>query len=108
MKLGFCWSPSLLHRGTMRRIKPQGISYHGWLIQVVRAQDGFRFHCYPPKLKDFCNDASAHSSFKAAIKAACHFVDREVAILALIDRIGDWLEAGKISEDEYWNLSSFD
>ena len=93
---------------TMRKLKPQGISYHGWQIQVVRRKDGFRFHCYPPKLQDFCDDAAEYSSFRAAVAAACQFVDREVAILALLDRIGDWLAAGKISEDEYWNLTSFD
>ncbi|MBD2093156.1 hypothetical protein H6F67_25250 [Microcoleus sp. FACHB-1515] len=92
----------------MRKLKPQGIVYHGWQIQVVRHKASFRFHCYPPKLTDCCDDAAEYSSFRAAITAACRFVDREVAILALLDRVGDWLASGKITEDEYWNLTSFD
>lgn len=91
----------------MRKLKLQGILYHGWQIQVVRREDNFRFQCYPPKLQEFCNDAAEYSSFRAALTAACRFIDREVAILALLDRIGEWLESGKITEDEYWNLSSF-
>lgn len=92
----------------MHQLKSQNIVYHGWQIQVVQCNDGFHFHCYPPKLTDFCNDAAEYSSFQAAIAAACQFVDREIAILALLDRVADWLASGKITEDEYWNLTSFD
>lgn len=92
----------------MLRTEPQFITYHGWDIKVVMNQDEFSFECYPPTLPDFCNDGMAYASLNDAIAAACYFVDREIAILALMDVVTDWLEDGTVSEDEYWQLTSFD
>ncbi|HEY9622736.1 MAG TPA: hypothetical protein V6C78_20430 [Crinalium sp.] len=91
----------------MLKIKPKRITYHGWQIQVLMQDGKFCFRCYPPNLADFCNDGSSHISFKGALAAACHFVNREVAILALLRAVDEWLEDGRINEDEYWNLTNF-
>jgi hypothetical protein len=90
------------------KIKPKRIRYHGWLIQVLMQDGKFCFRCYPPHLADFCNDGSLHLSFRAALGAACQFINREVAILAVLTTVDEWLEDGKISEAEYWNLTSFE
>jgi hypothetical protein len=92
----------------MLKIKPKRISYHGWQIQVLMQDGKFGFRCYPPKLADFCNDGSLHLSFKAALLAACQFINREIAILAVLEVVDEWLEDSKISETEYWNLTSFE
>jgi hypothetical protein len=91
----------------MLRIESQIISHHGWQIEVVREAEEFFFQCYHPDLPDFCNDGSAHSTAKAALTAARHFIDREVAIQALLEVVETWMRTGKISEDEYWNLTDF-
>lgn len=91
----------------MLKTKRPGTFYHGWHIEVVRQGSEFCFQCYPPQ-SDFCNDASAHASIDAAWVAACDFVDRELAILAVMNCLTDWFDRGKISEAEYWNLTSFD
>ncbi|MBD1998954.1 hypothetical protein H6F88_22415 [Oculatella sp. FACHB-28] len=91
----------------MLRIESQTISHHGWKIEVVREAEEFFFQCYHPDLPDFCNDGSAHSTAETAFAAARHFIDREVAIQALLEVVETWMRTGKISEDEYWNLTDF-
>jgi len=83
------------------------ITHHGWQIEVVSEAEEFFFQCYHPDLPDFCNDGSTHSTFEAALAAACYFIDREVAIQALLEVVESWMRTGKISEDEYWNLTDF-
>lgn len=92
----------------MLKIRPQAVPYHGWQIEVVRHQDEFSFQCYPPNLPDFCNDGTFYSDCTDALEAARHFIDREIAIQSLLEVVGDWWQLGKVSEDEYWNLTSFD
>jgi hypothetical protein len=84
------------------------IPYHGWQIEVVSEVEEFVFRCYHPILPDFCNDGCAYSSFRRALVAACYFVDREIAIRALIEVSEEWLLSGRISEEEYWNLTNFE
>lgn len=91
----------------MLRTESQLISHHGWQIEVVSEAEEFFFQCYHPNLPSFCNDGSAHSSFGAALAAARHFIDREVAIQALLGVVETWMRTGTISEDEYWNLTNF-
>lgn len=91
----------------MLRTESQAIFHHGWQIEVVSEVEEFFFQCYHPDLPDFCNDGSAHSTFEAALAAARCFIDREVAIQALLEVVESWMWAGKISEDEYWNLTNF-
>jgi hypothetical protein len=95
-------------RTSMLKTQSQAIPYHGWLIEVVPQGGEFVFQCYPPQLTEFCNDATAYASSKAALVAGCHFIDREIAVLTLIEQVAEWLESGQISEEEYWNLTSFD
>ena len=97
----------------MLRIEPKSIFYHGWFIdfavnQTLVGNDEFVFECYPPAMPDFCNDGLAYFTLEDALKAACSFVDREIAILTLMDVVKEWLEKGNISEAEYWELTSFD
>ncbi|HEY9764494.1 MAG TPA: hypothetical protein V6D07_18345 [Trichocoleus sp.] len=84
------------------------ISHHGWQIQIVPFEQDFCFECYAPDMSDFMNDAEVYSDWETAFVAARQFVDREIAIQSLIALVNDWLAAGLISEDEYWNLTSFD
>jgi hypothetical protein len=84
------------------------IAYHGWQFEIVEADQAFSFECYAPDLPEFMNDAEVYPDWQTAHAAACQFVDREIAIAALINLANDWLAAGLITEDEYWNLTSFD
>lgn len=85
--------------------------YHGWAIEVVRQDNEFDsefyFACYAPTLPDFCNDGEGYADEAAAFAAACEFVDREMAIQALLGVANDWFSTGQISEAEYWNLTNF-
>jgi hypothetical protein len=97
----------------MLRIELKSIFYHGWFINLVTnktfvGSDEFIFECYPPTIPDFCNDGLAYPTLEDALKAACSFVDREIAILTLMDVVKEWLEKGIIEEAEYWELTSFD
>jgi len=91
----------------MPETQSESLLYNGWHIEIVQRGDRFFFQCYPPELLDFCNDAVAYGSYREAFIAACHFVDRETAILALISQANVWLENCRISEAEYWNLTTF-
>jgi hypothetical protein len=92
----------------MLKTQLTGIPYHGWHIEVVRQNEEFLFRCYPPQVTYFCNNASTYRSFRMALVAARHFVNREVAVLALMKQTAAWFNTGKISEVEYWDLISFD
>lgn len=85
-----------------------GISYHGWRIKVVPDQYEYFFCCYHPDLPDFCNDGLAYPTLRDAWFAACQFVDREIAVHAILPVLGEWLATQKINEEEYWNLSNFE
>lgn len=86
----------------------QPLMHHGWQIQIVSIEEAFHFQCYAPDFPDFMNDAATYADWELAYAAACEFVDREIAIKALIDLMNDWLITGFISEDEYWQLTNFD
>jgi hypothetical protein len=85
-----------------------GIAYHGWRIKVVADIDEFLFCCYHPDFLDFCNDGLTYASSQDALIAARQFVDREIAVRALFNVIGDWLLTNKITDEEYWNLTNFE
>lgn len=87
---------------------PQVIAYHGWQIEVLPHEVEFLFCCYHPALPDYCNDGQAYANYQTALKAACQFIDREIAIQALVDVVNDWWVSGKVSDAEYWNLTDFD
>lgn len=86
-------------------------AYHGWSIEVVQQEDEFDsefyFECYAPTLPDFCNDGEGYADRESAFAAACEFIDREIAIQALLEVTNDWFRSGQISETEYWNLTNF-
>lgn len=84
------------------------ITHYGWQIQIVPFEQAFCFECYAPDMPDFMNDAEVYSDWETACMAARQFIEREMAIGALINLVNDWLAAGLIDEDEYWNLTSFD
>lgn len=83
-------------------------TYHGWKIDVVTDAHGVWFRCYHPALPDYCNDGCSYPDYESAFVAACGFVDREVAVLALIDVVQEWWANRVISDEEYWNLTRFD
>lgn len=91
----------------MLTTESQGIDYRGWRIQVVSEAQEFYFECYAPDLLDGCNDGCLYPDWHTALHAACHFIDRELAILAVLDIVNDWFAAGLVSEAEYWNLTDF-
>lgn len=91
----------------MLKTEHKRISYHGWDVEVMMENNEFFFGCYPPDSAKFCNDGSTYPSLKSALAAAYHHVDREIAIMALLEVAWEWLEDDKISEDEYWNLTDF-
>lgn len=83
--------------------------YHGWQIDVC--QDGdqfFTFQCYPPDIDDFLDSGEDYPDFSTALQAAQEFVDREIAIRALLDVMNEWLWQGIVDEDEYWLLTNFE
>ena len=84
------------------------IPYHGWQFEVLLENCNFRFRCYHPMLPDYCDDGQVYDTVEQALTAACHFIDREIAIRALFDIIEGWLSTGKISEEEYWQLTDFE
>lgn len=81
----------------------------GWTIQITQYENEFYFECYAPNLDSYgySNDGELYSDVASAFAAAYDFVNREVAIQALITVANEWLEAGHVSEDEYWNLTDF-
>lgn len=85
--------------------------YHGWSIAVVRQGSEldleFYFECYAPTLPDFCNDGEGYADENTAFAAACEFIDREIAIQALLEVASEWFYTGQICEAEYWNLTNF-
>ena len=91
----------------MLKSEPNRMPYHGWLLEVIPDGDSFRFDAYHPSVPGGMNEGEAYNSFAAALVAGRHFIDREVAIQALLDVLGTLLEDEKISCDEYWSLTSF-
>jgi len=89
------------------RTVPDKLAYRGWQIKVVGRGEKFCFACYPPGASSFCDDSCVYPSFKAALRAARHFVDWENAIQALTSVLGECLQSGKVSDEEYWNLTNF-
>lgn len=80
---------------------------HGWHIEIGEDKGAFYFECSPPEYPAPCDDGLYYTSREAALEAAYDFVEREVALLGLIEVANDWLEAGLISEKEYWNMTDF-
>lgn len=91
----------------MLTAQPFPVVHHGWSTQVVQQDDEFYFECYPPELQDFCNDGMSYPDRETAFRAACEFIDREIAVQALLAIANEWLVSGQVSEAEYWNLTNF-
>lgn len=79
----------------------------GWSIELTQAHGEFYFECYLPNANHSCSDGAAYLSQEAASSAACEFIERELAILALIDLLNSWRALGVISNAEYWQLTDF-
>lgn len=92
----------------MLTINVPNFHYHGWKIEIKACGSEFYFGCYAPGYVDAMDNAEAYTTQVAALMAAQAFVDRELAILSLIELANDWLAKGLISEEEYWNLTDFD
>jgi hypothetical protein len=91
----------------MQALTTRSLRYHDWQVEIVSFDQDFMFECYPPNFPDFINNGETYSAPETALRAAYHFIDREIAIKALMDVVEEWLEAGLIDEDEYWQLTSF-
>jgi hypothetical protein len=91
----------------MLKSEPKRMHYHGWLLEIVPDGECFKFDAYHPELPGGMNEGEAYGSFESALVAGCDFIDREVAIQALLDIVGEWLENGNICADEYWTLTNF-
>jgi hypothetical protein len=83
------------------------LTYHGWRIEILRSLSAFTFKCYPPDLQDFIDSGEEYSDQGIALREAYAFVDREIAIRAILEVINEWFWQGLITEDEYWNLTNF-
>ncbi len=83
-------------------------TYHGWHIEISEHEAAFTFQCYPPDLPDFLDAGEEYLDLKTALQEAYQFVDREIAIRAMLEVLNTWLLNGIISEDEYWNLTNFE
>lgn len=102
----FSWNP-------YSPLQEEGLSlhsekYHGWHIEILSVASGFVFQCYPPDMADFLDAGEEYSDYPTALQAAYTFVDREIAIQALLEVMNEWLWRGLISEAEYWNLTNFE
>lgn len=84
------------------------IHYHGWEIEIKACGFEFSFGCYAPGYSNALDDAESYPTKAAALSAAQAFVDRELAILSLIELANDWSIKELINEEEYWNLTDFD
>jgi hypothetical protein len=91
----------------MLNTESNGISYHGWLVQVVSHHNRYSFRCYCSELEGFHEDGSIYRSYKSALRAGCHFIDRETALAALTHALEELMRNEKISLEEYWNLANF-
>jgi hypothetical protein len=91
----------------MLNIESNGTPYHGWLIEVVAYRNRYAFRCYCPELEGFHEDGSTHTSQCSALAAGFQFIDREVALSALINVLEELMKDEKISLEEYWNLVNF-
>lgn len=83
------------------------LTYHGWYITLSENRSAFTFQCYPPELQDFIDSGEEFADQETALQEARTFVDREIAIQAILDVINEWFWSGLISEEEYWNLTNF-
>jgi hypothetical protein len=86
---------------------PLAEDYHNWHIEIIEASSGFVFQCYPPDLPDFLDAGEEYQDYETALQAARCFVDREIAIRALLELANEWWWLGLVTEDEYWNLTNF-
>ncbi|HEY9647574.1 MAG TPA: hypothetical protein V6C88_14455 [Chroococcidiopsis sp.] len=84
------------------------IFYHGWQIEIAAYQEEFQFRCYRSNFLDYSNDGLAYDNINTALMAAYTFIDREIAIHAILGIIGEWLLTDQINDEEYWNLTNFD
>jgi hypothetical protein len=99
--------------GWNRPIQDEGLAllteqYHSWQIELVTVPSGVVFQCYPPDLDSFLDAGEEYTDYASALEAAHAFVDREIAIRALLETTHEWLWQGLISEDEYWALTNFE
>lgn len=91
----------------MLSIHSRQTTHLGWTIQITEDENEFYFECCAPNVDSYSNDGELYSDVASAFAAAHEFVNREIAIQALITVANEWLEAGQVSEDEYWNLTDF-
>lgn len=91
----------------MLYVTSYGVSHHDWFVESVPHGRHFRFRCEHPYLEGLQQDGSIYPTCEAALIAGCQFVDREMAISALINALEELMSKEKISLDEYWNLANF-
>jgi hypothetical protein len=92
----------------MQALTTRSLAYRDWQIEILPLDQDFMFGCYPPDFPDFINDGETYPDVETAFDAACHFVDREIAIKALLNLAEEWLDAGLIDGEEYWQITSFE
>ena len=87
--------------------QPNTAVYHGWRITLTQEDTGVYFECLPPSGCGGCDDGFCYPTPAVALTAACEFIDREIAVLALINLADEWFSAGLIDPEEYWSLTDF-
>jgi hypothetical protein len=83
------------------------LTHHGWRIEILPQLAAFTFQCYPPELDDFVDAGEYYDDQERAVQAAYDFVEREIAIRALLEIASEWFWDGLITEAEYWHLTNF-
>lgn len=78
--------------------------YHGWWIFAVPQAGYWVPECYRSGGYEICTGVVSYKSPLEAINAAKSFVDRAMSGSMLSHILDDWLEAGKINNQEYGKL----
>jgi hypothetical protein len=76
--------------------------YHGWIIEIVQEDGGFKSTCYSPSRERY-SDYVLHPSDADALVSARHGIDRYVVRHQLASFLRELYEVEKISFDE-WRL----
>lgn len=78
--------------------------YHGWWIFAVPQEGCWIPECHRSSGREVCTGGVSYKSPLEAINAAKSFVDYAISRSLLAYTFDDWLEAGKISDQEYGKL----
>ena len=81
--------------------------HHGWKIQVIEHLSKFSFRCHHFDLEEWQYNGATYCSYNEALCAGRNFIDREIALLSLINLFEELMQEGKLTLDEYWNLANF-